>query len=71
MFKMGGSAGTGITSGLDKPRQQYNEAGPVNVLDMYPSDNFPTLGTRDIKQDTPSITIDDESYSLKQITNHL
>jgi len=60
MFKMGGSAGTGITSGLDKPRQQYNEAGPVNVLDMYPTDNFPQLGTREIKQDTPSITIDDE-----------
>ena len=56
MFKMGGSAGTGITSGLDKPRQQYNEAGSVNVLDMYPSDNFPDLGTREIKQDTPSIT---------------
>ena len=56
MFKMGGSAGTGITSGLDKPRQQYNKAGSVNVLDMYPSDNFPDLGTREIKQDTPSIT---------------
>ena len=60
MFKMGGSAGTGITSGLDKPRQQYNEAGSVNPLEMYATDNFPTLGTRDIKQDTPSITIDDE-----------
>jgi len=56
MFKMGGSAGTGITSGLDKPRQQYNEAGSVNPLQMYPTDNFPTLGTREIKQDTPSIT---------------
>ncbi len=56
MFKMGGSAGTGITSGLDKPRQNYQEAGPVNPLQMYPTDNFPTLGTREIKQDTPSIT---------------
>ena len=56
MFRMGGSIGTGITSGLDKPRQQYNKAGSVNVLDMYPTDNFPQLGTRDIKQDTPSIT---------------
>tara|TARA_R110000796_G_scaffold118487_2_gene232203 strand:- start:1267 stop:2814 length:1548 start_codon:yes stop_codon:yes gene_type:complete len=36
MFKMGGSAGTGITSGLDKPRQQYNEAGLVkpNMADV-------------------------------------
>jgi hypothetical protein len=36
MFKMGGSAGTGITSGLDKPRQQYNEAGFVkpNMADV-------------------------------------
>jgi len=29
MFKMGGSSGEGITSGLDKPRQQYNLAGRV------------------------------------------
>ena len=29
MFRIGGSAGTGITSGLDKPRQQYNLAGRV------------------------------------------
>ena len=29
MFRIGGSAGTGITSGLDKPRQKYNEAGRV------------------------------------------
>ncbi len=38
---MGGSAGTGITSGLDKPRQQYNEAGSVNPLTQYPTDFFP------------------------------
>ena len=25
MFRIGGSAGTGITSGLDKPRKQYKE----------------------------------------------
>jgi len=30
MFRMGGSTSSGITSGLDKPRQQYNEAGRVN-----------------------------------------
>ena len=29
MFRIGGSAGTGITSGLDTPRQQYNIAGRV------------------------------------------
>ena len=28
MFKIGGSAGTGITSGLDKPRQQYQQGTP-------------------------------------------
>ena len=32
MFRMGGSASSGITSGLDKPRQQYNEAGRVQKL---------------------------------------
>ena len=37
MFKMGGSAGTGITSGLDKPRQQYNEAGFVKPCLLYTS----------------------------------
>ena len=29
MFRMGGAAGTGITSGLDKPRQNYRTAGTV------------------------------------------
>ena len=28
MFRIGGSAGTGITSGLDKPRQMYQEGTP-------------------------------------------
>jgi hypothetical protein len=32
MFRMGGSTGTGITSGLTAPRQQYNEAGRVQKL---------------------------------------
>ncbi len=53
MFKMGGSAGTGITSGLDKPRQQYNEAGFVkpNMADVSgplrssPSDNITPANT--------------------------
>ena len=28
MFRIGGSAGTGITSGLDQPRKQYQEGSP-------------------------------------------
>ena len=32
MFRMGGSANEGITSGLSAPRQQYNEAGRVARL---------------------------------------
>ena len=28
MFRIGGSAGTGITSGLDQPRKQYNQGTP-------------------------------------------
>ena len=28
MFRIGGSAGTGITSGLDQPRKQYAEGSP-------------------------------------------
>jgi len=66
MFKMGGSAGTGITSGLDKPRQNYQEAGSVNPLQQYPTDFFPPLGTREIKPDTPSITMDDDKLTAGQ-----
>ena len=33
MFRLGGSAGTGITSGLSKPRQGYNKAGKVYEWD--------------------------------------
>ena len=29
MFRIGGSAGTGITSGLDQPRKEYKVAGRV------------------------------------------
>ena len=32
MFRMGGAAGTGITSGLDVPRQKYEDAGRVARL---------------------------------------
>jgi len=63
MFKMGGSAGTGITTGLDKPRQNYQDAGSVNPLTQYPTDFFPPLGTREIKQDTPNVTMDTSAFS--------
>ena len=43
MFRMGGSTGTGITSGLDKPRKQFSE-GTNNPLLQYPTDYFPELG---------------------------
>ena len=35
MFRMGGSSGTGITSGLDKPRKQYANGtpNPSNSID--------------------------------------
>jgi len=58
MFKMGGSAGTGITSGLDKPRQNYQKAGIVKE-DYYPTDFFPPLGTREIKQDNTQFNLSD------------
>jgi hypothetical protein len=39
MFRIGGSAGTGITSGLDKPRKQYaigtqRPGGGPNMLNI-------------------------------------
>jgi hypothetical protein len=37
MFKMGGSTGTGITSGLDQPRKQYNQgSNPYNMGNFAP-----------------------------------
>ena len=41
MFRIGGSAGTGITSGLDQPRKGYEEAGRVTQgLDPYVRDTM-------------------------------
>ena len=38
MFKIGGSAGTGITSGLDQPRKQYNTgSNPYAMGNFQPS----------------------------------
>ena len=34
MFRIGGSAGTGITSGLDQPRKQYAN-GSVYNFEVY------------------------------------
>ena len=53
---MGGSTGTGITSGLDKPRKQFSD-GTNNPLLQYPTDYFPELGVKK-QETTPSITID-------------
>ena len=37
MFRIGGSAGTGITSGLDRPRKQYNQgSNPYNMGNFAP-----------------------------------
>jgi hypothetical protein len=37
MFRMGGSTGTGITSGLDQPRKQYNQgSNPYNMGNFAP-----------------------------------
>ena len=54
MFRIGGSAGTGITSGLNQPRQQYQEAGRVNPLQQYPTDFFPPLGVRQQAEENTS-----------------
>ena len=34
MFRMGGSTGAGITSGLTAPRQNYQNAGSVNQFEI-------------------------------------
>jgi len=47
MFKMGGSTGTGITSGLDKPRQNYQFGGgaDMSTLARLPSANITPANT--------------------------
>ena len=64
MFRIGGSAGTGITSGLDTPRKNYFDAGRViptaeefkQVKDMYPQFQRPDIirGKMQPSQVTPS-----------------
>ena len=49
MFRRGGSAGTGITSGLDKPRQEYSVAGRVTEgIDPYISDVEKVFQAREV-----------------------
>ena len=56
MFKMGGSAGTGITTGLDKPRTNYKFGGGADYMD--PSQMLPQLGTQEKKQDDSQLNLD-------------
>jgi len=56
MFKMGGSAGTGITTGLDKPRTNYKFGGGADYID--PSQMLPQLGTQEKKQDDSQLNLD-------------
>ncbi len=56
MFKMGGSAGTGITTGLDKPRTNYQFGGGADYID--PSKMLPQLGSQEKKQDDSQLNLD-------------
>jgi hypothetical protein len=40
MFRMGGSAATGITSGLDKPRQNYKNGETVNQFELNRANEY-------------------------------
>ena len=53
---MGGSAGTGITTGLDKPRTNYQFGGGADFMD--PSKMLPQLGTKEVKQDDSQLNLD-------------
>ena len=49
MFRRGGSAGTGITSGLDKPRQEYSIGNRVTEgIDPYISDVEKVFQAREV-----------------------
>ena len=49
MFRIGGSAGTGITSGLDQPRKQYANGSedyePIDDETMQRTKTFNRLST--------------------------
>ena len=42
MFRMGGAAGTGITSGLDQPRKQYSKGTDPYDRAMKTTERFMT-----------------------------
>ena len=57
MFRMGGSTGTGITSGLDQPRKQYNQgSNPYAMGNFAPGTGagFLTSFGLDLMSRTPS-----------------
>ncbi len=41
MFRMGGSTGTGITSGLDQPRKQYNQGSNPYAMGNFAPGSLP------------------------------
>jgi len=41
MFRIGGSAGTGITSGLDQPRKQYNQGTNPYAMGSFQAQGIP------------------------------
>jgi len=54
MFRIGGSAGTGITSGLDNTQEfRPGYKAGTNPLQQYPTDFFPPLGVRQKTEETP------------------
>ena len=67
MFRRGGSAGTGITSGLDKPgRQEYSVAGRVTEgIDPYISDVEKVFQAREVVPNFGGLTPE----TLPQILN--
>ena len=46
MFRIGGSAGTGITSGLDQPRKQYNQGTPNPYASSFQFSGMPGFLTQ-------------------------
>ena len=57
MFRMGGSTGTGITSGLDQPRKQYNQGSNPYAMGNFAPGTGPGFLTSfglDLMSRTPS-----------------
>ena len=46
MFRIGGSAVTGITSGLDQPRKQYNQGTPNPYASSFQFSGMPGFLTQ-------------------------